>query len=502
VPFFKENLIKLLPSLYRHSDKSGDLQSFLSLPAGVLDQIKEKIDNFPDIFDAQKCDERFLPLLAYMVGHTYDGTDLPENQRTRIQESIEIYRRKGTPPAIDRSLKSIGWNGNIEETYKSALRLNSRSRISSSKLPGNVYSLGVYRIHNQNQTKGLRKTLSFHHPAGTGVFFLQWLSSLSDSIAPEFLNATVVRRVILSFLNETFVVGRNKLSGCNHLNSKKQIHHYIQLTSAVLMLPEIDHAAIKVSRFHGRQNRMRLNSLKTLNKIRLTNTSIREDSISFCTPIYTKNKQRTVKQGFVQGLVKQDFVQGFVLAGSSLNNNTLSISESHLTYCFRQKDFFSVSEISIAAFLTQEVSINNISGKHFQSGQSQLNSTVINGIQGGISSIVLMAVANCKAVVAYAHDLLNRWRIGSVFKLNSDVLNNWYLPNLDTGQCASLEVYAGTNHLLRQRVVPLNLNNRPLNKTSLRLSVDRKTPLRIGGTKLNQAGFRLSDPTYRWLLSQ
>lgn len=148
--WFQNNLIDLLPPLYEHKDESGDLRSLLSLPAGTLDEIKEAIDRFPDIFDVERCDERFLPLLAYLVGHRYDGTDTPENQRRLIREAVEIYRRKGTIPAIDRGLASIGWEGQIEETFRSALRLNSRSRLSSAKLPGNVFSLGVYRVHSLN----------------------------------------------------------------------------------------------------------------------------------------------------------------------------------------------------------------------------------------------------------------------------------------------------------------------------------------------------------------
>ena len=153
---------------------------FLSLPAGTLDELKQAIDEFPTIFDVDRCDERFLPLLAKLVGMQADGTRSPEYQRRRIREAVEIYRRKGTIPAIRRDLAALGWQGELEETFRSALRLNARSRVGRSKLPGLVFSLGVFRVLCKNQTNGLRQALVFHHPAGTRCFWLQLLDEYMD----------------------------------------------------------------------------------------------------------------------------------------------------------------------------------------------------------------------------------------------------------------------------------------------------------------------------------
>ena len=38
--WFKDNLLGLLPPLYEHNDEAGDLRTFLSLPAGTLDELK------------------------------------------------------------------------------------------------------------------------------------------------------------------------------------------------------------------------------------------------------------------------------------------------------------------------------------------------------------------------------------------------------------------------------------------------------------------------------
>ncbi len=60
--YFGKKLIDLLPPLYLERDGSGDLQTFLNVPATSLDELKELIDRFPELFDVDRCEDRFLPL--------------------------------------------------------------------------------------------------------------------------------------------------------------------------------------------------------------------------------------------------------------------------------------------------------------------------------------------------------------------------------------------------------------------------------------------------------
>jgi hypothetical protein len=48
----------------------------------------------------------------------------------------------------------------------------------------------------------------------------------------------------------------------------------------------------------------------------------------------------------------------------------------------------------------------------------------------------------------------------------------------------------------------MKLGASPLNTTGLRLSVDRTRPMRVSRMRLNQAGFRWSRPSYRWLIRE
>jgi len=182
--YFDKRLFDLLPPLYRIEDASGDLAAFLQVPAPTLDAFKDLIDRFPEIFDVDRCEDRFLPFLAALVGLPFDGTEDPRPQRRLIKEAVPTYRRKATIPAIRRSLTDTGWQGTLEETFRRALRLGSRSALNTSKLPGQIFSLGVYRVVCENQSVGLREALKFHHPAGTRnqtrqtrLFFARYFST-------------------------------------------------------------------------------------------------------------------------------------------------------------------------------------------------------------------------------------------------------------------------------------------------------------------------------------
>ena len=215
-PYFDRTLIDLLPPLYRIEDASGDLRSFLNVTAPTLDELKELIDRFPRIFDVDVCEERWLPYLANLVGMPFDGTADPMAQRRLIKEAVPIYRRKATIPAIRRSLTDIGWSGELEETFRRALRLNSRPARNDSKLPGLIHSLGVYRVVCLNQTVGLRDALTFHHPAGTRAYFWQWFfSRVSHTEDLTALEKLMVRYILFGSIDETFALNRTPLGAAS-----------------------------------------------------------------------------------------------------------------------------------------------------------------------------------------------------------------------------------------------------------------------------------------------
>ena len=168
---FSMRLMDLLPSVYREHDTEGDLAAFLGVPGATLDEIQEHIDRMPRAWDVDQCEPRYLPLLAALVGVELNTRQDTASQRRAIREAVEGYRKKATLPAIRRALERIGWEGSVEETSRETVRLNRHATLNRHRLPGEMYSLGVYRLVSETRVAGIRAALAPHHPAGTRCFF-------------------------------------------------------------------------------------------------------------------------------------------------------------------------------------------------------------------------------------------------------------------------------------------------------------------------------------------
>ena len=515
--YFEKKLIELLPPLYRERDDSGDLQTFLKVPAASLDELKELIDRFPEIFDADRCEERFLPFLGEIVGHRFDPLADAATQRRLIREAVEIYRRKSTIPAISRSLIDIGWQGRIEETFHKALRLNRRSIVGRSKLPGLIYSLGVYRIESDNIVQDVRPALTFHHPAGTKVFFLQWLYSLLSMESDfEAVIKKVVERVCLGHLHETFVVNHNALNTDYHLTRKNKTWGLWRITDGTTLLQDIERAAVCLSRWHGRTPRFRLNSVP-LNSDRLPNLWISERKYAVCCEIDTEPlPDSTTPVVRLAGQVltnpqdsgfgrPQAAPEGGAPWTARINRSRLNRSTSTCRIKFRQKDLLSeaihVEPVNRGDGRTHRYGRRSRLTSWFRVGHSRINGMdKVSGAAAG-RHLFITAYADADwAEVSGAWDVVDRWRARRPgFSLNNRTLNATEITDAYVTEArASFEMVVDTGTPRRRRVETLLLNNRRLNHTGLRLTVDRTRPMRLGLMPLNAAGFRLSRPCLRW----
>jgi len=494
--YFEKKLIDLFPPLYQERDETGDLETFLKVPASSLDELKLLADRFPEIFDIDRCEDRFLPLLGEIVGHRFDPLSDAARQRRLIREAVEIYRRKATVPAIGRSLTDLGWQGRIDETFRKALRLNRRSIVGRAKLPGLIYSLGVYRIDSDNIVQGIRPGLVFHHPAGTKVFFLQWLYSLL-SMESDFkaVIKKVVERVCLGHLHETFVVSHNALNTDYHLTRKNKTWGWWRITDGTTLMQDVEHAAVCISRWHGRTPRFRLN-VGNLNDERLPNLWVSERRAAFCCEIDTKPSEPPV-DAFIR------------LAGQDLNRSRLNRSATACRVKFRQKDLLSEALHSDPETggdgRTHCYSYRSRLDRWLRVGHSPVNGT--DKISGAAINRHLIIIAYAGAdwsEVSGAWDVVDRWcarRAG--FALNSRPLNITELTDAYVTEArASFELTVDTGIPRCHRVDTLLLNNRRLNHTGLRMSVDRTRPMRLGLMPLNGSGFRLSEPCLRWRFRQ
>ena len=284
-PAFEKRLVDLLPPVYLEKDATGDLQTFLRLPGEQLDRLKDLADRFPQIFDVDRCEPRFLPLLAHLAGWPFDPTKGTAPQRRAIREAVEFYRRKSTIPAMRRSLVDLGWDGWIEETFRGAFRLNRRGRLNTKRLPGEVYSYGVYRVHSNAPTAGVREALRVHHPAGTRAFFLtnlQMTGELESEL--EAFTKRIVWLLATARLREVFTLNRSRLNGPDPLTTGDENPAVMLATRSDFARQGFERAAVCLHRWHARGRGIRLNQSR-LNAERFAYAWVSERVAAFCCKI-------------------------------------------------------------------------------------------------------------------------------------------------------------------------------------------------------------------------
>jgi phage tail-like protein len=473
LPYFDKRLFDLLPPLYRIEDESGDLAAFLQVTAPTLDAFKDLIDRFPEIFDVDRCEDRFLPYLSSLVGLPFDGTEDPRPQRRRIKEAVPIYRRKTTIPAIRRALTDTGWQGTLEETFRRALRLGSRSALNTSKLPGQIFSLGVYRIVCENQSVGLREALRFHHPAGTRAFFRQWLRAwILDPPEPSASEQCRVRRTLFAENDETFSLNHRKLGSCFHLGRKQKVFHVCSQTSCTTLSPDFDLAAVCFASWHGRGHRMRLNT-RSLGRRLLANCWESERKSAICCEIEAR------RQPPVQPVPMR-------LNRADLNEALLNHAHIRCRVRFKQKDFYGEAFAPALPRLEDTLTARK-SGDSRLSHWLRTNRSRVSGedhLNGKNRAGTFLSVCKSGLVrggVTEAWDVVERWRRrGPVFSLNAHPLNGRSLTDANvTEERASFELRIETD---ASRVCP--------------------EPFRLGHGSLNRSGPRSARPDLIWLFRQ
>lgn len=293
--WFDTHLLELLPSVYREQDTTGDLTAFLKIPASTLDEFKNRLDAFPSIFDVDNCDPAFLPLLAAVLGWPLDPAGDAETQRRALREAVDFYRRKGTIPAMVRSLENIGWRGRLFETFRGMLRTNRRARLNGLRLAGTVFNQGVYRVESDNIVPGVRQALAPHHPAGARVFFLQRMDDAEDpgqDAHAGFRHAS--RRGVFASQHENFILNQNRANTPFTLTRMITARETAWLTRCVYMEQELTESHGIVERWQRPVGGLSLNRAH-LNWADLTNVDRTALRLSFELDVdVTRDSGRTV----------------------------------------------------------------------------------------------------------------------------------------------------------------------------------------------------------------
>lgn len=129
---FTDFLYNKLPKVYREEDyalqQNLPLKRFLSVFGVGFDAIKQDIDNFFQLFDIEKCPDKYLPLLAASLGIEFPYSMTPQEQRRFIKVAPLIYKAKGTVSSFEylgRELTGQSFTANIIENRFRVLKTNS-----------------------------------------------------------------------------------------------------------------------------------------------------------------------------------------------------------------------------------------------------------------------------------------------------------------------------------------------------------------------------------------
>ncbi len=494
---FAERLLGLLPSVYRERDTDGDLGTFLAIPGPTLDEIAGHIDALPSAWDVDTCDPRYLPPLAEALGLTLDPATRTDTQRRAIREAIAKYRRNATMPAMRRDLERVGWQGRVNETFRHALRLNRRAVVNQRKLPGQLFSLGVYRVESDTITSGLRETIASHHPAGTRQFFLQRIGEpTAVDTAPILMPPVGVTMTGVARDYETFTVGRNRLNADWHLTLKAKAHEQCGVHIGYAVRYDVSEAGLLWTRWHARRRGFRVGR-NALNRERIQDSQVWE-----------------VKSGFTGKVDAQSPTHSaqteFRLGRRHLNEVRFGHFEPPSHVVFRQKDILGENVLPAQSALGEATTLlyadRTQLTETFRLRQSRLGSRqALTYARAPQTALTTWIGAATLARVRGEHDVVERWDARrSGFALNARAsLNATFLTSSQLTQArASFELDVDTTWPYGARAESVRLNGRRLNHAALRLSVERTAPLRLGRTRLNAAGLRVSKAPLRWRYRQ
>lgn len=493
---FAARLLELLPPVYRERDVDGDLAAFLAVPGPTLDEIKGLIDRLPSCWDVDACDDEDLPFLAATLGIALDLRQSSASHRRTIREAVEQFRRKATIPAMHHALERLGWQGQINETYHQALRLNRRAVVSQAKLPGERFSLGVYQVASNWITDGLRAALAPHHPAGTRQFFLQHIREhLGAEPSLALFPPLDIRTAILARDYETFTVGRNGLNTDWHLTVKAKVRELWGVHTGHSVRHDVSQAELLWMRWHAPRCGFRV-SRHALNQGRMQNVQTWE-----------------AKTGFRGGVDTQH--------PDSLSHTALRLGAHRLGTCFgsfepashvvfRQNDFLGESALPVQTPLADGMTL-------LYADRARLAQTfrVRHSRLGGRQKLTHTRAPQCvlmtwlgvatRARAREAQDIVDRWEarrngfvLGGMARLNAAPLTTLRMSQAR----ASFELDVDTAWPYGARAESVHLNRRRLNHAALRMSPDRTTPLVLGRTRLNAAGLRVSKASLRWRYRQ
>jgi hypothetical protein len=114
----RPRLFSRLPKIWQRLDGDpndldyvGVLERFLGVVDNDFDRIHAKTKEFFDLRTVDRIPDRFLPLLATLVGHVWDNDKSYAWNRRRVRNSIDRHSYKGTFARMEDTAKEFGAEG-------------------------------------------------------------------------------------------------------------------------------------------------------------------------------------------------------------------------------------------------------------------------------------------------------------------------------------------------------------------------------------------------------
>ena len=157
--YFRNNIKRFIPYEYWRKDAQlinegggeGNLENFVEVFALTLDEIKQAIDEFTELFDIDHCPPKYLRTIAEMLNYPLESVDTVAVQRAQLKSAIEWYKSKGARQGFIAILYAFGYHAEViplwtEHTEESTLP-GVTSEVLSSEPNGILLAFSGQFIH-------------------------------------------------------------------------------------------------------------------------------------------------------------------------------------------------------------------------------------------------------------------------------------------------------------------------------------------------------------------
>jgi phage tail-like protein len=115
--YFRKGLINYLPAEFRYLDATGDLANFVQVFAVTLDELKDSVDAFVEIFNIDECEAQYLPYIAQYLGYDLNQSDPINSQRRQLKNAVGWYKVKGTQESFTIMFYGLGYKIKLFELW-------------------------------------------------------------------------------------------------------------------------------------------------------------------------------------------------------------------------------------------------------------------------------------------------------------------------------------------------------------------------------------------------